>query len=102
MLQCIPYGSCPELSGKSQSHLLLSCVVSTFRLRKNVSREKLTERLVKVVNHELGHTFGFPHCPTSRCLMQDAKGTIKTVDNETGRFCPACRERWDRLRPPAE
>lgn len=71
-----------------------SCVVSTFRLgRKKVGEEKFFERLVKVVNHELGHNFGLDHCPNERCLMEDAKGTIKTVDNETGALCPDCRAR---------
>jgi archaemetzincin len=70
-----------------------SCVVSTFRLRRGKGgRMKFTRRLVKVVNHELGHTFGLGHCPVKNCLMQDARGTIVTVDNETGEFCAQCRE----------
>ncbi len=50
-------------------------------------------RLVKVVNHELGHTLGLPHCPSAGCLMEDAKGTIVTVDNETGAFCDGCKKK---------
>jgi archaemetzincin len=69
-----------------------SCVVSTYRLKSgNVSAATFHERLIKVVNHELGHTFGLYHCPTARCLMEDAKGKIATVDNETGVFCPQCK-----------
>ncbi len=68
-----------------------SCVVSTFRLRSGRGgRRKFTDRLVKVVNHELGHTFGLGHCPVKNCLMQDARGTIVTVDSETGEFCSRC------------
>jgi archaemetzincin len=75
-----------------------TCVVSTFRLRKGRNgRRKFKSRLVKVVNHELGHTFGIGHCPVKNCLMQDAKGTINTVDNETGMFCSSCRERLGNL-----
>lgn len=48
---------------------------------------------IKVVNHEIGHTFGLDHCPTPRCLMEDAKGTITTVDGEDGGFCQTCRQR---------
>jgi archaemetzincin len=71
-----------------------SCVVSTFRLRRGKGgRMKFARRLVKVVNHELGHTSGLGHCPVKNCLMQDARGTIVTVDNETGEFCAQCRER---------
>ena len=68
-----------------------SCVVSTFRLRAGKANdEQFRQRLVKVVNHELGHTFGLPHCPTAACLMRDAGGKIATVDGETGKPCAAC------------
>jgi archaemetzincin len=71
-----------------------ACVVSSFRLgRGDASHVLLVERLVKVVNHELGHTFGLHHCPTEGCLMEDARGTIVTVDNETGHFCERCAAR---------
>jgi archaemetzincin len=67
-------------------------VVSTYRLgRKKVTARKFYERLIKVVNHELGHNFGLDHCPNQGCLMEDAKGTIKTVDNETGELCDECK-----------
>jgi archaemetzincin len=69
------------------------CIVSTHRLRRgNVSRTLFMNRLIKVVNHELGHAFGLDHCPVVGCLMQDGKGTIRTVDSESGGFCPQCRE----------
>ncbi len=78
----------------------LACVVSTFRLgRGKVDDEKFLVRLVKVTNHELGHTFGLDHCPTRHCLMEDAQGTIKTVDNENGELCPDCRRRLDAVLP---
>jgi archaemetzincin len=70
-----------------------ACVVSTFRLKKKNESEKLMiQRLIKVVNHELGHTFGLMHCPHKGCLMEDAKGTIKTVDNSNGNFCNDCKK----------
>ncbi|MBN2080250.1 MAG: Zn-dependent protease [Spirochaetes bacterium] len=72
------------------------CVISTFRLGRGGASTKLfSERLVKVVNHELGHTFGLDHCPTPGCIMEDAKGTIRTVDRESGRFCERCRKRLE-------
>ncbi len=78
----------------------LACVVSTFRLgRGKVDEKKFLVRLVKVTNHELGHTFGLDHCPIPHCLMEDAKGTIKTVDNETGELCPGCRRRLNAVLP---
>jgi archaemetzincin len=70
------------------------CVVSSHRFgRGSVSPAKALQRLAKVVNHELGHTWGLPHCATPRCLMHDCDGAIATVDAEPGQLCAACRER---------
>ncbi len=69
-----------------------TCVVSTHRLtRKTNNRRKMAIRTVKVVNHELGHVLGLGHCPKEGCLMADAKGTIKTVDQESGLLCKLCQ-----------
>lgn len=71
-----------------------ACVVSTFRLRAGkADEERFSARLVKVVNHELGHTFGLDHCPEKGCLMQSAGGKIATVDGESGKPCEACAAR---------
>ena len=53
----------------------------------------MRERLWKISIHELGHTFGLPHCPNKGCLMQDAHGTVKTVDEES-ELCGDCRARF--------
>lgn len=68
-----------------------ACVVSTFRLRRGAAASLLRERLVKVVNHEVGHNLGLPHCPTKGCMMNDAGGKVATVDKENGKLCAACR-----------
>jgi len=69
-----------------------ACVVSTFRLGKGGADETLFEaRFKKVVIHEVGHTFGLAHCEVPGCVMQDAAGTIKTVDQSGGRLCSWCR-----------
>lgn len=74
------------------------CVISTFRMgRGKVSEKQFFERLVKVVNHELGHTFGLEHCAVKSCLMEDAKGTVRTVDGETGALCPSCGKKLREL-----
>jgi archaemetzincin len=68
-----------------------ACVVSTFRLRAGKADDALFfARLVKVVNHEVGHTFGLDHCPQERCLMEDVRGKIATVDASTGGPCEMC------------
>lgn len=76
-----------------------ACVVSTFRLRAGEATEPLFQtRLIKVVNHELGHTFGLEHCPSLGCIMQEGGGKIATVDGETGRPCVACVQQLSFLR----
>lgn len=67
------------------------CVVSTFRLRARGASEKLfLQRLVRVATHEVGHTLGLPHCPDGQCNMVDAKGSILSVDQGTGKLCKRC------------
>lgn len=70
-----------------------TCVISTFRMRRNrAGKQTFQHRLMAVSIHELGHTFGLPHCAASGCFMQDAEGTIARIDQETY-FCPQCQQR---------
>ena len=70
----------------------VTCVVSTFRIRKKVSKDKFNNILVKVCLHEIGHNLGLDHCKSGdhRCMMNDANGTIKEVDKEQIFFCKNC------------
>jgi archaemetzincin len=68
-----------------------SCVVSYFRLL-NANKEKTQQRIIKVALHELGHNLGLPHCPDAKCFMQDARESMKTIDNVGIQLCAACRE----------
>ena len=69
-------------------------VVSTFRLgASSAPVSVLRTRLEKVVVHELGHTFGLPHCASAGCVMQDAEGSIRPVDSSSGKLCPSCASR---------
>jgi archaemetzincin len=71
-------------------------VVSTFRLGAGSAPVPvLYDRLEKVVVHELGHTFGLPHCAAPGCVMGDAEGSIRPVDSSTGKLCPSCTARLD-------
>jgi archaemetzincin len=49
----------------------------------------LMTRALKEALHELGHTFGLRHCPTSSCLMAIAND-IQHVDEKENDFCGGC------------
>lgn len=73
-----------------------ACVVSTFRLTKNInSKEAFKLRLFKVVAHEMGHNFGLPHCPNQHCIMVDAEGKMK-LDGERD-LCNDCKQKLKTL-----
>jgi len=70
-----------------------ACVVSSFRCKKRAANAVAASiRLAKVAVHEVGHTLGLQHCPNVGCLMEDANGSVLTLDHET-ELCPSCRDR---------
>jgi archaemetzincin len=69
-----------------------TCIVSTFRIKKT-SDKKFVERLNKVVLHEIGHNLGLHHCKyDKKCLMNDAKGTVRQIDQEKIWLCDNCKK----------
>lgn len=69
------------------------CVVSTYRIKRGISVERFHDRLRKVSLHEIGHNLGLDHCTKSKeCLMNDARGTVKTIDNEKLKLCDFCKK----------
>ncbi len=70
-------------------------LVSTHRLRNEYyglprDRERLIERTIKEVVHELGHSYGLVHCQDYGCVMHAAT-YVEDVDLKSADFCPACR-----------
>jgi archaemetzincin len=52
--------------------------------------EFLYERMVKECIHELGHIFGFNHCPDVLCVMHFSN-SLSDTDFKTKSFCSICR-----------
>jgi archaemetzincin len=71
-----------------------TAIISTFRLKKGVSQQKILERLEKVALHEIGHNLGLAHCTNNdRCMMTAAKGTVKQVDLMKVWLCEKCKQK---------
>lgn len=63
----------------------VAVISSTLPSRKKHS----DEHLVKLMMHELGHSFGLNHCKDEHCFMVDAKHGNKF--SKTPSFCPQCK-----------
>ena len=71
-----------------------SAVVSSFRLARHPSAQHPPHsRHLKVAVHELGHTFGLPHCTSTECVMRAYGGLIASLDAAPLAFCHSCRAR---------
>jgi hypothetical protein len=51
--------------------------------------------VVAVIRAKLGALYRVKVTP--RCMMSDAGGKVKVVDDSTGELCPACREKLGEL-----
>lgn len=70
------------------------CITSSFRLKRNATQSLLTERIQKVILHEIGHNYGLRHCITPYpCFMKAAEGKISKVDDEPMDMCKFCRKK---------
>jgi len=77
-----------------------SAIVSTARLDprfygkvedQHAAGELFKERLVKEALHELGHSFGLPHCENKKCAMVFSN-SIAAVDFKGAELCEGCRK----------
>jgi archaemetzincin len=83
-------GSCPGRTA----------VISSKRLqRRPKNREHVRFRVANVAVHEIGHTFGLPHCNEHavECVMIDAEGGIENTDTSSGKLGPVCSTMLDGL-----
>ncbi len=80
-----------------------TAVVSTAHLwvddiPGNTSHALFRERISKVGVHEIGHTLGWVHCPTARCVMRFSTD-IGVLDHKRHQFCRQCLMRDFRRLP---
>ncbi len=69
-------------------------VISTFRLDPSFygsapDDELFFLRVKKELIHELGHIFGLPHCPDTKCVMSFSN-SIQDVDFKSPNLCKHC------------
>lgn len=77
-----------------------TAVISSKRLsRRPKNREHVQFRVATTAVHEIGHTFGLPHCDEHdvHCVMLDAEGGIENTDTSSGTLGPGCRTKLDVL-----
>jgi len=76
-----------QLGGKT-------CVVSTYRLRDQISAARtdviFKQRIIKEAIHELGHTFNLRHCNQHVCIMHYSR-TELDVDRKSDQLCRYCK-----------
>ncbi len=60
--------------------------------RRPASDPLLRGRVFRAVAHELGHTFGNPHCDVPHCVMR-AVSHIESLDALAPSYCPTCLRR---------
>jgi archaemetzincin len=56
------------------------------------SEARTAARVLRAVVHELGHTFGVPHCEHGGCVMR-AVSAVDTLDALSPRYCVPCLQR---------
>lgn len=65
--------------------IALAHLRQSFRKRPD-EPQLLRDRVTKIMTHELGHSFGLPHCSRRRCVMHFASSVFE-VDDQGLAFC---------------
>ncbi|MGB9663489.1 MAG: archaemetzincin family Zn-dependent metalloprotease [Ignavibacteria bacterium] len=79
-----------QLNGKA-------AIVSAHRLYPEFyglpsNEELFLSRLIKEINHELGHTYGLRHCLNFECVMHSSSN-VDEIDIKSENFCLKCFEK---------
>ncbi|MCK9290554.1 MAG: archaemetzincin family Zn-dependent metalloprotease [Bacteroidales bacterium] len=72
-----------------------AAIASFYRLQNELYGLKqnnllLKDRLVKEINHELGHCFGLIHCYDPVCVMRSST-YVEDIDQKSKYFCTKCQ-----------
>ena len=72
-------------------------IASLFRLRNEQYGMKkdeglLLDRFIKVIIHELGHTFGLLHCHVPTCVMRSST-YVEDIDQKNQNLCSSCHSK---------
>lgn len=70
-------------------------IISLTRLRQEFyglpeNKELFFRRVLTEAVHELGHTYGLPHCNNQYCVMFFSN-SLRDTDRKSYEFCPKCR-----------
>ncbi len=73
----------------------VAAVISLHRLRTSFyglpeDAELLVTRAQREAAHEIGHLFGFTHCPDRNCVMSFSSAA-EEIDLKSDRFCALCQ-----------
>jgi archaemetzincin len=72
-------------------------VIGLARLRQEFyglppGPDRLPQRALTEAVHELGHTYGLPHCRNPKCVMFFSN-TLDDTDRKGSGFCPRCESK---------
>ncbi|MEZ5001092.1 MAG: archaemetzincin family Zn-dependent metalloprotease [Bacteroidales bacterium] len=80
-------------------------IASLYRLRNELyglekNNDLLLDRFIKVIVHELGHSFGLVHCHNPGCVMRSST-YVEDIDQKGRGLCYRCHRLLD-LQPESE